>query len=44
VSGPTTYPYGERQATVRDPAGHAWTLSQTVRDVDPVEWGGVPAP
>jgi uncharacterized glyoxalase superfamily protein PhnB/uncharacterized protein YndB with AHSA1/START domain len=44
VSGPTTYPYGERQATVRDPAGHAWTLSQTVRDVDPVEWGGEPAP
>jgi len=43
VSPPTTYPYGERQATVRDPAGHAWTLSQTVADVDPRTWGGVPA-
>lgn len=41
VSPPTTYPYGERQATVRDPAGHAWTLSQTVADVDPRDWGGV---
>lgn len=41
VSPPTTYPYGERQATVRDPAGHAWTLSQTVADVDPREWGGI---
>lgn len=41
VSPPATYPYGERQATVRDPAGHAWTMSQTVADVDPREWGGV---
>ena len=41
VSPPTTYPYGERQATVRDPAGHAWTVSQTVADVDPREWGGI---
>lgn len=41
VSPPATYPYGERQATVRDPAGHAWTLSQTVADVDPRDWGGV---
>ncbi len=43
VSPPTTYAYGERQATVRDPAGHAWTLSQTVADVDPRAWGGIPA-
>lgn len=43
VAAPQTFPYGERQATVRDPAGHAWTLSQTMRDVDPREWGGVPA-
>lgn len=41
VSAPQTFPFGERQATVRDPAGHAWTLSQTVRDVDPREWGGL---
>jgi hypothetical protein len=25
---------------VEDPAGHRWELSQTVRDVDPSEWGG----
>ncbi|AMW06964.1 hypothetical protein GEMMAAP_16910 [Gemmatimonas phototrophica] len=40
LSAPTDYPFGERQATVRDPAGHAWTLSHTVADVDPFTWGG----
>jgi uncharacterized glyoxalase superfamily protein PhnB len=37
---PTTYPYGERQYTARDCAGYHWTFSQSVRDVDPSEWGG----
>ena len=41
LSPPTTMPDGERQATVRDPAGHAWMLTQTVRDVDPAQWGGI---
>jgi uncharacterized glyoxalase superfamily protein PhnB len=40
LSAPIDYPFGERQATVRDPAGHAWTLSHTVADVDPSDWGG----
>lgn len=40
VSAPADMPYGERQAVVRDPAGHSWTLSQTIADVDPAEWGG----
>jgi uncharacterized glyoxalase superfamily protein PhnB len=40
VNEPHTWEYGERQATVDDFAGHRWTLSQTVRDVDPAEWGG----
>lgn len=41
VSGPPdTFPYGERQYTARDPAGHSWTFSQSVADVDPADWGG----
>ncbi len=39
LSPPADYPYGERQYTVEDPAGYAWTFSQSIRDVDPVEWG-----
>lgn len=42
LSAPATLPFGERQAAVRDPAGHAWTLSQTVADVDPASWGAAP--
>jgi uncharacterized glyoxalase superfamily protein PhnB len=37
----TTYEYGERSGIVEDPAGHRWELTQTVRDVEPEEWGGV---
>ena len=40
LSEPMNQPYGERQASVRDPAGHAWTLTQTIDDVDPASWGG----
>jgi uncharacterized glyoxalase superfamily protein PhnB len=40
VSEPTDQVFGERQATVRDPAGHSWTLTQTIADVDPSTWGG----
>ena len=40
VSEPADYPYGERQYTVQDPAGHRWTFSQSVADVDPASWGG----
>lgn len=38
---PTTYEYGERSGVVEDHAGHRWELTQTVRDVEPEEWGGV---
>ena len=41
LNPPADYPYGERQYSVEDPGGHRWTFSQTVRDVDPGEWGGV---
>lgn len=37
---PQTHLYGERQATLEDFAGHIWTLTQTVEDVDPAVWGG----
>jgi len=42
VRPPATYPYGERQYSVEDFAGHLWTFSQSVADVDPREWGGEP--
>jgi uncharacterized glyoxalase superfamily protein PhnB len=42
VHEPQTHPYGERQATLEDFAGHIWTLTQTVEDVDPTTWGGEP--
>lgn len=34
------YPYGERQFTVEDFAGHVWTFTQTIFDADPPSWGG----
>jgi uncharacterized glyoxalase superfamily protein PhnB len=36
----TTFEYGERSGIVEDIAGHRWELTQTVRDVEPEEWGG----
>jgi uncharacterized glyoxalase superfamily protein PhnB len=38
---PTTHEYGERTCMLVDEAGHRWELSQTVRDVEPEEWGGI---
>lgn len=38
---PTTYLFGERQYIARDIGGHEWTFSESVRDVDPAEWGGL---
>jgi uncharacterized glyoxalase superfamily protein PhnB len=40
VSAPTDYLYGERQYTVEDLAGHVWTFSQSIADVNPEDWGG----
>lgn len=36
----TDHEYGERQYTAEDFAGHQWTFSQTLADVDPADWGG----
>lgn len=38
---PHTWEYGERSGVVEDLAGHRWELTQTVRDVEPEQWGGV---
>jgi uncharacterized glyoxalase superfamily protein PhnB len=40
IQEPHTYEYGERSCVLEDLAGHRWELTQTVRDVDPEEWGG----
>jgi uncharacterized glyoxalase superfamily protein PhnB len=41
---PRDYPYGERQANLEDFAGNRWTLTQSIADVHPAEWGGEPGP
>jgi uncharacterized glyoxalase superfamily protein PhnB len=40
VQALTDHPYGERQYSAEDLAGHRWTFSQSVADVAPEEWGG----
>jgi uncharacterized glyoxalase superfamily protein PhnB len=40
VEEPTTWEYGERSGVLEDIGGHRWELTQTVRDVEPEEWGG----
>jgi len=39
---PADHPYGERQYSVVDFAGHRWNFSQSIADVDPKDWGGTP--
>jgi uncharacterized glyoxalase superfamily protein PhnB len=41
IDEPASYEYGERSCLLEDLAGHRWELTQTVRDVEPEEWGGV---
>ena len=38
---PTDFEYGERQYAAADLAGHRWTFSETLADVDPADWGGI---
>ena len=40
---PTDYPYGERQYSALDLAGHHWTFSQSIAEVDPATWGATSA-
>lgn len=41
VGPPSDHAYGERQYVAVDLAGHVWTFSQSIADVDPADWGGV---
>jgi uncharacterized glyoxalase superfamily protein PhnB len=38
---PTDFEYGERQYQAEDLAGHRWTFSETLADVEPASWGGI---
>ena len=38
---PRTWEYGERSCVLEDLGGHRWELTQTMRDVEPEEWGGI---
>lgn len=40
LASPADYLFGERLYTVEDFAGHRWTFSQSIADVDPKDWGG----
>jgi len=37
---PTDHPYGERQYSCEDLAGHRWTFTQAIADLAPEDWGG----
>lgn len=40
IAEPSDFPFGERQYTAEDLAGHQWTFSETIADVAPEDWGG----
>lgn len=40
LSPPAGYPYGERQYSAEDLAGHRWTFTQAIADLAPEDWGG----
>lgn len=40
LDAPTEYALSGREFNAEDLAGHRWTFSQTVADVDPGDWGG----
>jgi len=42
IGEPQDYPYGERQYKAEDFAGHIWSFSQSISNVDPRDWGGEP--
>jgi uncharacterized glyoxalase superfamily protein PhnB len=40
LAEPADHMYGERQCSILDPWGRPWTLSETIFDSDPADWGG----
>jgi uncharacterized glyoxalase superfamily protein PhnB len=41
LTEPTDFPFGERQYSAEDLAGHLWTFSETLADIAPETWGGL---
>jgi uncharacterized glyoxalase superfamily protein PhnB len=41
VTEPKDHEYGERQYNVEDFFGHRWDFTETLRDVEPENWGGI---
>ena len=41
ISPPADHFYGERQYTIEDVGGHYWTLSETVKEMAPEDWGAI---
>lgn len=41
IEKPADFPFGEKQYSVEDFAGHKWTFSETISDEIPESWGGV---
>lgn len=44
IKAPRDFPYGERQYTLEDLAGHHWTFSESIADLVPEQWGGTSGP
>lgn len=42
LTEPTDHMYGERQYNVQDFYGHRWDFTETIADIAPESWGGVP--
>ena len=42
LAEPVDHFYGERQYNAEDFAGHRWTFTESIADVDPTTWGGMP--
>ena len=40
LAEPADHMYGERQCSLLDPWGRPWTISETIFDSDPADWGG----
>ena len=41
LQSPSDMPFGVRQYTVKDHAGHWWAFSQNIVDVAPEDWGAI---
>ncbi len=42
LTPPTDHMYGERQYNAEDFYGHRWDFTETIADIDPGSWGGIP--